>query len=235
MKITYSGASRAMPARSVQPTSARRRDRTIGRRIQRATERIFTHLFALFAAGVTGLITAIFVLYFVGLPLGLAAGLLGVSIGEATAVVGGVSLLIFSLLAGLTLGAEVYIGVAFPQDEWNGPMSDWLRALWAAAAGALAGAMPCAAAVDRLLLGPVQTVPHALDSAAALATAAHLVSLGALTGAMTGITMERFRIWRRPHHETSARPLQLARPAPREADPAQVRADPQPILPNDQK
>jgi hypothetical protein len=234
MKLTFSGGSQTRPAHSVQPTGVWRGEHTIGRRIQQAIANFLTHLCALFLASVTGLITTAFVVYLVALPLGLAAGLLGMSIGEATATVGAIFLLAFSLLAGITLGTEVYIGAALAQDQWNGPMSSWLRALWAAAAGALVGALPCAVGVDWLLLGPTQAVPHALDSAAAFGTAAHLVSLGGLTGAMTGLAMERFRIWRRPSPNRIAPSSQHARPAPRETDAAQMSADPQPVLPVDQ-
>lgn len=201
-----------------------------GSGIRRAVASFFTHLSALFFAGVSGSIVAIMaayvLVYCVGLPLFIAAGLLGASVGGATLTVGGIALITFSLLAGLSIGTEVYIGVALPEDRRNGPMPGWVRALWAAAAGALVGALPCAAAVDGLLLGPLQAVPHALDSAAALATATHLVSLGGLTGAMTGITMERFRIWRRPCRNSVLLSSQITQASPRITDTAGVRTDP---------
>ena len=50
-----------------------------------------------------------------------------------TATVGWSSLAVFSLLAGLTLGAEVYLGVAQSDLPRHGPTPAWLRALWAAA------------------------------------------------------------------------------------------------------
>ena len=209
----------------------------VGRRIQRGVVSFFSFLSALFFGAVVGLTAAIVAAYMLVDCAGLLAFIdapVGRSIGEATATVGWSSLAVFSLLAGLTLGAEVYLGVAQSDLPRHGPTPAWLRALWAAAAGALVGALPCAVGVDCLLLGPAQAVPSALDSTAAFGTAAHLVSLGALTGAMTGLTMERFRIWRRPCRDGRALSLELARPAPREADPSQVRADPQPILPVDQ-
>ena len=42
--------------------------------------------------------------------------------------VGGIALITSSVLAGLTIGTEVYIGVALPEDRWNDPMPGWLRA-----------------------------------------------------------------------------------------------------------
>src|SRR5207249_305807 len=84
MKIVYSGASRAMPARLIRPVAVRQRNHAIGWKIERAVVSFFTHLCALVFAGITGLITTLFVLYLVGLPLSLAGGVLGAGIGEAT-------------------------------------------------------------------------------------------------------------------------------------------------------
>src|SRR5437879_11172800 len=114
----------------------RRHGETMGRRFQRGVVSFFSFLSALFFGAVVGLTAAIVAAYMLVDCAGLLAFIdapLGRSIGEATATVGWSSLAVFSLLAGLTLGAEVYLGVAQSDLPRHGPTPAWLRALWAAA------------------------------------------------------------------------------------------------------